>query len=736
MTVFIDIDGLTLGDGDDYATALNLTGERIRGHQRLSTLKQLREQAFGYTILTGPIGARYWSLVPPTIRIKVVPDDYEWKTRTSDEQLWSYLALGLSDTDAKALHSLKSPPTKRHRFYEVYRAATELQLCLLSEDVAASEQITVTGGGAIVLQELGEQLNLLNNLNELSAIDLEWTYGEGVEERLIGINVSTRDNNWYLPILARDFDNSAHNLLYKSVLRSTVSTATASAANIFHNGKADFKQFTEDPLDLFGSNVHDTILMAYIADEQKLGLKELTEKLLGREAYTLPPNLETQPIEIAAQYGAAGDSRNTFDLFQKLKDKLHATSQYELYDRVERPLVPLVSSMEKYGSPLDIDEVKRLREEYTYIEAAIRSHIWAKHRLDFEDDKQHSEYVERLHGYNLGTLDKRVLSRIPDVWMDSLLGYRAIRTLRRNFLDAHIRAYTRGNLGSTGLGDYRAYPTFNQAGRDTESGGWLRAPATGRFSSARPNFQNQPREIRACFTAPAGHSVVSLDYSALELRVAAAISEDPVMLEVLRRGDDIHEYMRQRILEATGVLVARITAKNSNFNLRYGGTGDRLIAEAAKARATLDLETAERIVRVDRETYEGYWKWYEGTVDSARRLGYSETLHNRRRYLPDLYSSDFQLRSGAERAAANNVIQGTAADVIKIAMARVVPIMQYYKAHMAIQVHDELVFWVPTEKAEAFKLAAIAVMESVEIPHLRLLVEGGIGDNWYSAKAA
>jgi hypothetical protein len=98
MTVFIDIEGLTLGDGDNYATALNLTGERVNGKNRLSTLKQLRKQAFGHTIITGPTGARYWSLVPPTIRIKVVPDDYEWKQRTSDEQLWAYLALGLSDT--------------------------------------------------------------------------------------------------------------------------------------------------------------------------------------------------------------------------------------------------------------------------------------------------------------------------------------------------------------------------------------------------------------------------------------------------------------------------------------------------------------------------------------------------------------------------------------------------------------------------------------------------------------
>ena len=225
--------------------------------------------------------------------------------------------------------------------------------------------------------------------------------------------------------------------------------------------------------------------------------------------------------------------------------------------------------------------------------------------------------------------------------------------------------------------------------------------------------------------APRGYKLVSLDYSALELRVAAAISEDPVMLKVLLEGGDIHQYMRETIEQYTGIDVGRPTAKTANFNLRYGGQEDMLLTIAAKQGAHLSYDTAKAIVEVDHKTYTGYWRWFDGVIEDAKRAGYSSTLSGRRRYSTDLVSNQH-----AQRAAANMVIQGTAADIIKRAMARLVPILQYYKAHLAIQVHDELVFWVPEDVADRFVIAAKGIMQSIPIPHLPLIVEGGAGANW------
>jgi DNA polymerase-1 len=156
---------------------------------------------------------------------------------------------------------------------------------------------------------------------------------------------------------------------------------------------------------------------------------------------------------------------------------------------------------------------------------------------------------------------------------------------------------------------------------------------------------------------------------------------------------------------------------------------------AAKEGAHLDYETAKAIVDVDRKTYTGYWQWFERTVAVAKALGYSETLFGRRRYNTELFSHDDTRRGHAERAAANHVVQGTAADIIKLAMQRMVDALRYYSSHLAVQVHDELVFWVPEYNAKAFLIAAKGIMESVEIPHLKLVAEGGIGKTWAEAHA-
>jgi DNA polymerase-1 len=576
---------------------------------------------------------------------------------------------------------------------------------------------------ATIIKEINRQLEFIGNIPGGSALDYEWTK-DGRQE-LIGLNVSLRDGtDWYLPTLAEGFSL----LQYGEAIKRAVAGHCRSNDTVWHNAKADIQtQFPGDPLDYFGCDIHDTILMAYLVGEEELGLKTLTKKLLGRNAQSLPDKLETLPMEVAAKYGAEGDTRNTLDLFGILKRKLEDTNQWEIYNNLERPLVPVVASMEKYGSPVDMQEAVRLRNDYYEMELALEALAQVR-GFSFRSDSGQKEYVTKHYGSNLGTLDKRVLSRIPGEWMDTLIGYRQIKTLRRNFLDKHIDKWR-------GLGeptDYRLFPRFNQAGRDNENESWLRAPATGRFSSAGPNLQNQPRAIRSIFTAPAGHQLVSLDYSKLEMVVAAAVSGDPAMLAALRTGD-IHAFMQEQIFNKTGVHVTRTTAKNGNFNLRYGGGPDMLMTISAKERAHLDYDVAKAIVDTDHATYTGYWQWYDSTVAEALRTGYSESLRGRRRYQDELFSGDAGVRQHAERAAANMVVQGTAADIIKEAMLKLIPILRYYKAHLSVQIHDELLFWVPEQAANAFRIAAAHAMESVTIPHLSLAVEGKIGKTWGDA---
>ena len=728
MKRLIDVDGLSCSGNREqaqrYALALGYSkDEYVQQGHRLSTLIRLQHDR-EVQVITGPIGARYWSLASPEVFVTVVPDGYDYKYRTTDTLEWAYRAVGLTDVETKQLRSLVSGPTKRNKLYSKVQQAQQLHGSLLAMQgnvqLPRHEESTVQ-----IIYTIADQIHTLKSLRGLNAFDFEWTYESSdpkLDGRLIGLNISTANTDYYFPVLGKGVDNS----VYAPILVDAVFKHVKAHPTVWHNAKADIQAiYPNDPMDLVGAPIEDTILMAYVAGEPSLGLKDLAEKLLDRKSVPLPAHLEDQPVEMAARYGAAGDTRNTYNLYFKLKKMLEDTEQFSIYEDIERPLVPLVASMEKYGIPVDIEEVKRLRAIYAIEEADIRYDILTKFSLDFDKVKDQKAYLSK-HGFHSDSLDKTVLQKIEAPWITPLLNFRGIKTLRNNFLDKHIETWeTQGRPA-----EYRLYPTFNQAGRDTENGSWKNAPATGRMSSAAPNLQNQPRAIRSCFIAPPGCVLISLDYSALELRLAAAISEDPVMLSVLGSGGDLHQHMREVIEDATGIDVGRPTAKTANFNLRYGGQADMLITIAAKEGAHLTYDVAKAIVAVDQEEYSGYWKWFKQCVGTSTLRGYSSTIKGRRRYNKNLGSSNNILRGEAERAACNMVVQGTGADIIKTAMGRIAVCSRSFGAHLALQVHDELVFWVPEENAQQFFSLAKSIMESIQIPHLSLKVEGGIGNNW------
>jgi DNA polymerase-1 len=276
---------------------------------------------------------------------------------------------------------------------------------------------------------------------------------------------------------------------------------------------------------------------------------------------------------------------------------------------------------------------------------------------------------------------------------------------------------------------HRLHTTFNQAGA-----------ATGRLSSSNPNLQNIPirtelgREIRAAFVPREGWRLVVADYSQIELRLLAYMSHDPVLVEAFRNGEDIHTRTAAEVFAVPPLMVTpemRRNAKAVNFGIVYGQTPFGLAATLGIARAE-----AELYIRTYFELHKGVKKFIQETIEEVRKTGFAPTLFGRKRPIPDMHSRNPNARSFAERTAVNTPLQGTAADLIKLAMIRIDEILRREKLEtkMLLQVHDELLFESPPQEAEEVAQMVKREMENVHKLDVPMIVDIGIGDNWRDAK--
>jgi DNA polymerase-1 len=250
--------------------------------------------------------------------------------------------------------------------------------------------------------------------------------------------------------------------------------------------------------------------------------------------------------------------------------------------------------------------------------------------------------------------------------------------------------------------------------------------------------------MRDVFVPPDGCFWWSFDYSGLELHIAAALSQDPDMLRALTeecpdekcthkpKHGDLHSMFQVKLETITGSWMERPLVKVGNFEQLYGGGAGKLVEIIAKDRTYISHETATAIVEGHAEAFPRFHEWAAERRAFHRSVGYAQTLFGRRRYIPELYSKDPERRSYGERAGVNHEIQGTAADIVKIAMRLVVPVLRKYGAHMAMQVHDELDGWIPCDSdIEGFTREMVEVMTSVPLPGIKLKVEGGAnGLSW------
>lgn len=423
----------------------------------------------------------------------------------------------------------------------------------------------------------------------------------------------------------------------------------------------------------------------------------------------------------------------TLHQYNVLKPRLKETGVEDLFYNIEMPLVPVLAEMEMTGVRLDTDALTETSKVLTERMHQIEQNIYglAGHEFNIASPKQVGEVlfgemkiVEKPKKTKTGqyVTSEEVLqqlrSKAPIV--DHILEHRGLKKLLGTYVDALPKLIN----PRTG----HIHTTFNQA-----------VTATGRLSSSNPNLQNIPvrgedgKEIRKCFIPEPGQLFFSADYSQIELRVMAHLSGDENMIEAFREGYDIHAATAARIYKEDINSVSRdqrTKAKRANFGIIYGITVFGL-AE----RLDISRDEAKQLIEGYFNTFPGVHAYMEKAKETAREHGYAETFFHRRRYLPDITSHNATVRNFAERNAINAPIQGSAADIIKIAMVRIYERFQRegIRSKMILQVHDELNFSVLPEEKERVEKIVIEEMQNAYPLHVPLVADSGWGENWLEA---
>ena len=462
---------------------------------------------------------------------------------------------------------------------------------------------------------------------------------------------------------------------------------------------------------------HDTMIAAYLIDPARRGypLEELT----------------TEAGIAASVEGADGIAERavvTRVLAERQRARLEEDGLTGLFHDVELPLVDVLVEMERAGVKLDVERLAEISERFGARGAELERRVWdlAGEEFTIGSPQQLGQILfEKLglsrkrRGKTGFSTDARVLQAIRDEHeiIPAIEEWREVTKLKSTYLDAFPEL-----IGDDG----RLHTTFNQT-----------ATATGRLSSTDPNLQNIPirteqgREIRACFVAEPGNMLISADYSQVELRLLAHIADEPVLKEIFRRGEDVHTATAEAILGGKTDPGTRSKAKMVNYGIVYGlsayGLADRLQIEQEEAQQFIDAYL-ERFPRVK--------AFIEATIERAREEGHVTTLFGRIRRVPELRSRQFQTRSLGERLAVNMVIQGTAADIIKLAMVRARNELRdaSLTTKLVLQIHDELLFEGPEEEVPA--ASEIIEREMAEAFEMDppLGVDVGAGKNWLEAK--
>ena len=489
-----------------------------------------------------------------------------------------------------------------------------------------------------------------------------------------------------------------------------------------------------DPLAADSTRIFDTVVAAYLLDSDR---SEFDEDYLA-DTYlqmSLPAARGAEGAGEDAPVPAARTAALTLALVAPLRDRMARENAANVFDGIEMPLVPVLAKMERAGMLVDPDRLHNLSEglatQIAEVEGSIRD-LAGDETFNIGSPMQLSHVLFDVMGLPTKGLKKTkrgYYSTNAKVLTDLARDHEIVRLILDWREKSKIKSTYLDTLGPLRRSDGRVHTTYNQT-----------ITATGRLSSSDPNLQNIPtrselgRTVKTAFSAGEGSVFLAVDYSQIELRLLAHLSGDEHLVRAFNEGEDFHAETAARVF---GVPVSEVTpdlrsrAKAVNFGIVYG-------QQAYGLSQSLHISMAEARDMIDRyyEAYPGVRTFLDNVVARAKQTGYAETMYGRRRHIPELKAKNPQLRGFGERTAMNHPMQGTAADIIKIAMARVSRRLEEegFAAHMILQVHDELDFECPVDEVERLTAMVRDVMEHVVDLRVPLIAEASTGVTWADAK--
>jgi len=583
--------------------------------------------------------------------------------------------------------------------------------------------------------DLDELLSRLSAAKSF-AFDLETTSLNSMLAEVVGISLSLAPGEaYYIPVGHVGWGHVEQLPLGQVIDRLRPLLEDATLAKLAHNGKYDMTVLAEHGITV--SNLtFDTMLAAHLLGEKTINLKALAFSRLGIEMTPITDligsgarQLSMSQVEVkqAADYACA-DADMTLRLAELLAPELRQEGLWQLFSEVEMPLVPVLVGMERNGVALDTELLREmshhLGEQLLKLEAEIYNCIG--HQFNVNSPQQLSSVLfQELRlppgrkgkgGYSTGASVLEELRGIHPI-IEFILDYRQLAKIKSTYIDA-LPGLINHKTG-------RVHTSFNQT-----------RTATGRLSSSEPNLQNIPvrgelgKQVRKAFIAPQGCYLLAGDYSQIDLRALAHLSQDESLLSAFHQDEDIHAATAAQLFGVDAPQVTpdmRRVAKTVNFGVIYG-MSDYGLEQATE----LSREEAAQFIAAYFDKHPGVRQYIESTKKQAREIGYVQTLLGRRRSIPEVESSNRQIREAAERMAINMPVQGTSADIIKVAMINLDREMSKHqlKSKMLLQVHDELVFEVPEEELELMRQLVPEMMSTAIELSVPLKVDIKTGANW------
>jgi DNA polymerase-1 len=580
---------------------------------------------------------------------------------------------------------------------------------------------------------------LVQNLLQQNAVsfDTETTSLNEMEAELIGMSFSYRNGlAYYVPLS----ENRAEVLETLEIFRPFF--ANEQILKIAHNLKFDYKVLKQYGIEVEGV-IFDTMIAHYLLNpDGRHGMDYLSEMYLHYKPVAIETligkkgknqgTLRDLSVEEQTNY-AAEDADITWQLYDLFAPQLKKENLEDLFYKVEMPLMKVLAKMELEGVSLD---KKWLEQESKDLENDLRELEKNIFELSGEEFNMNSprqlgeilfeklELDPKAKKTKTGqyATSEDILQKLASKHeiIKHILEYRTYQKLKSTYVDALPLQIDKD--------DHRVHTNFSQT-----------TAATGRLASVNPNLQNIPirtlrgQQIRGAFVAGEGKKIISADYSQIELRLIAEISNEENMILAFQNGEDIHASTASKLFKVPLEEVSktqRSQAKTVNFGIIYGQGAFALAEQTGLSRTE-----AKQMIEAYFETYPRLKKYMGEQVQKAQELGYVETILNRKRHLKDINSANFVVKAHAERNAVNAPIQGSAADVIKLAMIKIDQRLteQNLKTKMLLQVHDELLFEAPVEEVETVTQLIRTEMESAFETKVPLLVEVGVGDNWLEA---